>query len=378
MPDFAEPRLLMLQVIREYAADRLHEIGEAETVKDRHAAAYQELAELAAPNLLGSDQKLWLDRLELDHDNFRAAFDWSVARGDAQRALSLGAAFWRFWQLRGHLREGRARLDAILAMPGVAEHREDRLRALEAAGGVVYWQGDMPAAKALYDECLEEARATGDKGAMAHALYNASFPRMVDQSDLHAGIDLLEEALPLFREVKDDLGLARCQWAIASARHFERRFDEAIVALDEAIPLFRKLDERFSLGWALHTRAVIAIPMGECGPAQEFVREGLDIFSRANDLSGITLFLDDAASVAQLCGDHLRALRLAGAAAVHQALTGAGLGTIVGTEEGRNWLKNISTDDERRAWAQGQAMTVEQAVAYALVQESAEATGRAS
>src|SRR4029077_19584146 len=144
------------------------------------------------------------------------------------------------------------------------EFPQDRLRALEAAGGVVYWLGDMPAAKVLYDECLELVRATGDKGAIAHALYNASFPRMVDQSDLPAGIRLLEEALPLFREVKDDLGLARCQWGLANAMHFESRFDEAVVALDEAIPLFRKLDERFSLGWALHTRTVIAVPKGEC------------------------------------------------------------------------------------------------------------------
>lgn len=375
MPDFEEPRLLMLQVIREYAADRLQETGEAGEIKDRHAAAFQELAEMAAPNLLGPDQKRWLDRLELDHDNFRAAFDWSVAQGDARRALCLGAAFWRFWQMRGHLREGRARIESILAMPGGKDYPEERLRALEAAAGVVYWQGDMPAAKAMYDECLEMVRATGDKAAIANALYNASFPRMVDQSDLPAGLLLLEEALPIFREVKDDLGLARCQWAIASARHFERRFEEAIVALEEAIPLFRKLDERFSLGWALHTRVVIAVPMGECDPAQEFVREGLEIFSHANDVSGIVLFLDDAASVAQVCGDQMRALRLAGAAAAHQASTGAGLGTIVGTEEGRNWLGTIRTDEERRAWSQGQAMTLEKAVAYALEPESA---GKAS
>src|SRR4029077_13193275 len=96
------------------------------------------------------------------------------------------------------------------------EFPQDRLRALEAAGGVVYWLGDMPAAKALYDECLELVRATGDKRAIANALYNASFPRMVAQSDLPAGILLLQEALPLFREVNDDLGVARCQWAIAS------------------------------------------------------------------------------------------------------------------------------------------------------------------
>jgi len=139
MPDFDEPRLLMLQVIREYAMDLLQASGEEDLIRDRHAAAFQALAESAAPHLFGADQKEWLDRLEIDHDNFRAAFDWSLSRGDAKRALCLGAAFWRFWQMRGHLREGRARLDAVLASPGAGEHPAERASALAAAGGIAYW-----------------------------------------------------------------------------------------------------------------------------------------------------------------------------------------------------------------------------------------------
>jgi tetratricopeptide (TPR) repeat protein len=256
-------------------------------------------------------------------------------------------------------------------MPGAGEFPEERLRTLEAAAGVVYWQGDMPGAQVLYDECLELVRATGEKRAIANALYNASFTRLVNRSDIPAGVRMLEEALPNFRAVNDELGVARSQWALASARHFEGRLDETIAALDEAIPLFRKLDERFSLGWALHTRTVVAVLKGECARAQEFVHEGLEIFAQAGDLTGMALLLDDAASVVQLCGDQIRALRLAGAADAHQATTGAGLGAIVGAEEGRRWKQEISTDEERRAWAQGQAMTLEQAVAYALEPESA-------
>src|SRR5439155_12670271 len=176
MPDFEEPRLLMLQVVREYAADRLQESGDAETTKDRHAAAYQALAEAAAPKLFGPDRKKWLDRLELDHDNFRAAFDWAIARGDARRALSLGAAFWRIWQMRGHLSEGKARLETTLAMRGTGEYPSEKARAMEAAGGVAYWQGNMDAAQAKYDESLVLVRAECDRRRLANALYNASFP----------------------------------------------------------------------------------------------------------------------------------------------------------------------------------------------------------
>ena len=170
MPDFDEPRLLMLQVIREYAFESLEGSGEAAQIRDRHAGAYQALAEAAAPNLFGADQKKWLDRLELDHDNFRAAFEWSVLRGDAQRALCLGAAFWRFWHMRGDLREGRVRLDAVLAMPGAGDDRANRAHGLEAAGGVAYWQGDMEGAEKYYEEALELARAAGSPGGARRAM----------------------------------------------------------------------------------------------------------------------------------------------------------------------------------------------------------------
>src|SRR5207247_8354397 len=116
-------------------------------------------------------RKQWLDRLEMDHDNFRAAFDWAQSRGNDVRALLLGAAFWRFWQMRGHLREGRARIEAILASPAAQNHPAERARALEAAGGVAYWQGELRDAQAFYDECLELARAAGDKKILANALY---------------------------------------------------------------------------------------------------------------------------------------------------------------------------------------------------------------
>ena len=366
MPDFDEPRLLMLQVIREHALERLEESGEAGLVRDRHAAAFQALAEAAAPHLFGPDQKMWLDRLEVDHDNFRAAFDWAQSSGDVARALCLGAALWRFWQMRGHLREGRTRLDAILSVPGVRDHPVERARALEAAGGIAHWQGDVPAEMRFYDECLALARAGGDKKAIANALYNACFPRFVDKKDLPEGLRLAEEALALYRELGDDAGLARGLWAIGNVYHQSGQSAKAIQPLDEVIALNRRLEDRFSLGWALHTRITVAIVQRDSELARRLTREALEIFSSARDLSGIVLLLDDAASVARLEGDESRALRLAGAAARQQADTGAAIASVVNVNEGRTWKETIDTPEEERAWAEGQEMSVEQAVAYAL------------
>ena len=371
LPELDEPRLLMLQVIREFAGERLAESGEAEKIKDRHAAEFQALAENAQAHLLGAEQKRWLDRLELDHDNFRAAFDWSVARRDAVRAMCLGAAFWRFWQMRGHLREGRARLDAILAMPEARDHPAERLLALEAAGGVAYWQGDLQAARSFYEECVAIARAGADRRTIANALYNLSFPLLVGHADLVQGLALVQEALALFRELHDETGVARCLWGIGNELHFEKRYPDAMVALDEAIGLFRQLRETFSLAWALHTRALVAIKLQEASVAQRFLSEGLQIFSDAGDFSGIAVLLDDASSVANISGDVERAFKLAGASAALQASSGAELAAIVNVEEGRDWREALTTDEQRRAWAEGQAMTVQQAVAYALAPESA-------
>ena len=367
-PDYAEPRLLMLQTIREYAGERLEQSGESKEIRNRHADAYCALASAAAPNLFGEDQKKWLDRLELDDDNMRAALDWCVEQHDAERAHGLAASLWRFWQMRGHLHEGRARLTAILAMPESGGHPDSRARALEAAGGIVYWQGDMPAAQAFYDECLALRRAGDDRRELANAYYNASFPSAVNVSDLPKSEALLEQALPIYRELADEAGISGCQWAIGNLLYFRKSYDHAIGALDEAIELFRKSGNRFGLGWALHTRSLCALRTGDVARARDYVREALGLFSEAGDISGIALLLDDAGEAVIATGNRPVGIQLASAAATHQATSGAGLGSVLNLEEGRSRHEYVSGEDDERAWEAGQAMTLDQAVTLALAQ----------
>ena len=367
-PDYAEPRLLMLQTIREYSGERLEQSGESREIRNRHADAYCALASAAAPNLFGEDQKMWLDRLELDDDNMRAALDWCVEQHDAQRAHGLAASLWRFWQMRGHLHEGRARLTAILAMPESGRHTDSRARALEAAGGIVYWQGDMPAAQAFYDECLALRRAGDDRRELANAYYNASFPSAVNVSDLPKSQALLEQALPIYRDLADEAGISGCQWAIGNLLYFSKSYDNAISALDEAIELFRKSGNRFGLGWALHTRSLCAFRTGDVARARDCVREALKLFSEAGDISGIALLLDDAGEVVIAAGNRPVGIQLASAAATHQATSGAGLGSVLNLEEGRSRHEYVSGEDDERAWEAGQAMTLDQAVTLALAQ----------
>ena len=374
LPDFDEPRLLMLQVIREFALEQLQASGEADAIRDRHAAAYQALAEAAAPHLFGAEQKRWLDRLEMDHDNFRAAFDWAQSTGDARRAMSLGAAFWRFWQMRGHLREGRARLDSILAMRGTGELKAEKAGALEAAGGIAYWQGDMDAAQVFYDECLELARESGDPRAVANALYNDSFPPNISRADIPKGRALLEESLPIFRQLGDQAGIARCLWALGQLYFSLGLLPEAEATLDEAIHLFADQGDRFGEGWALFVRAMLALKMDDVPKADATGTAALKIFAAADDVTGEVMVLDSLGEVARRQGHPLRAARLTGASIAHEVTSGTGLSTLVSTREGWRVPAALS-DAEAAARAEGQAMTIEQAVAYALETTAGEVPG---
>ncbi len=374
MPDFEDPRLLMLQTIREYAGERLEESGESELIQDRHAAAYTAMAVEAQGHLFGGERKSVLDRLERDLDNFRAALDWSIACQKTEQALRLAAAMWRLWQMRGHLREGRARIESVLALPGVDDHPEAKRLALEAAGGLAYWGADMATATRFYDEALALTRATGDKKALANALYNDSFPRVVGRSDMRAALPILEEAATLYGELADNAGLARCKWAIGNVHYFLEDYPDAIPALEEAIGHFRRLGDTFSLGWALHTRALVSVNTGDAATADPLAAEALKLFSEAGDVSGVTLLLDDCAQLAQLKGERMRALRLAGASRALQAKSGTDLAAITNVT-GSKPVPAPNQDEEAGAWEEGRVMSSEEAVAYALQPESGESPG---
>jgi len=366
LPDFDEPRFLMLQTIRDFASERLEESGEAHLVRDRHLKAFITLAEQAQPELFGPRRKEWLDRLEEDHDNFRAALEWAVASGNAQQAMSLGGSFWRFWQMRGHIHEGRARLEQILALPKSGEFPTGRLAALEAAGGLAYWQADMEGAQRFYDESLALTRQVGDKRAIANAIYNDVWPMLVNRTNVPRAKTLLEEALPLFRQLSDDGGVARTLWGLGNAFYFDKDYAAAKPFLEEAQALFRESDDRFMLAWSTHTLGLVAVATGHVDLGKRCFSEALHLFVEAKDVSGITLQLDNLSVIARTEGDPVRATRLAAAAVAQQTSTGTGLGGLLSQREGRTGREGLDEQKAAIAWAEGQALTLEQAIAYAL------------
>ncbi|MDR7422919.1 MAG: adenylate/guanylate cyclase domain-containing protein [Armatimonadota bacterium] len=360
-----EPRFSMLETIREFAAERLEASGEASTIRRRHTATFLALAEAAAPRLVRPEAPGWLDRLEREHDNLRAAIGWALEQGDAETALRLGAALWRFWQMRGHVHEGRERLRAVLAMPG-ARQASAYPAAVEAAGGIAYWQGDFEGARAYYEEQLAIARAAGRPADVAGALYNLAFTHIVPQTGIDVGRAQLEEALALYAQLGDKTGIAKVHWGMASAA-FANHPDTALGHLEVCIPIFRELQDRFGLAWALHSAGLARMQRRELDAARAVFTEALRLFADARDVSGIAGLLQDFSNLALLEGDVRRAARLHGGTAGVANTGGADLKAFFETME--RWRVGDVALDKAALAADieaGRAMSAEELVAYAL------------
>jgi hypothetical protein len=173
-----EGRFLMLETIREYALERLLESGEGKTLRERHLAYYLALAEAAEPHLRGAEQVVWAERMELEHDNFRAALAWAHERGSVESPTAdsietelrlAGALFW-FWDLHDHFSEGRRWLERALARTNGTARTTARAMALYAVGGLAANQSDFVTARARLEEIVAIWREIGDTRGLALVL----------------------------------------------------------------------------------------------------------------------------------------------------------------------------------------------------------------
>jgi len=362
-----ERRFGMLETIREFAVERLEKSGEAAEMRRRHAAAYLALAERAVPAYTRRDRKTWLERLEPEHDNFRAALEWAIEGGEATIALGFTWALWRFWQMRGHLQEGRAWASRALEMPEAQGQSPERARALEGAGGLAYWQSDPAGAQKWYGEALEVAERMGDPKLIADALYNYAFS--FDPGKWGEQVDLLEQildrAMKLYEELGDRAGIANTHWALGNLAYGQVDYQRAVDWTTQSLAEARELGDDFLTGWSLFMRGGALARLGRWDEAVEPWREGLRLFVESGDLTGILFNLDGLADAAIARGDSERGLRLR---AVTQALrveTGAEL--LESDRETRGTPQHGLTEEEAAmAKAEGEAMTLEQAVAHAL------------
>ena len=367
-----EPRFFMLETIREFATERLAESEDAATVPARHAAYFLDVAASAAPDLFGAKQADLLDALQQDHDNFRAAITWAADSRELSTALRLGGALWRFWQMRGHLREGAERLGQLVDSPGAEEDPEALAAALEGAGGITYWMGRWDEAERYYTRCLELRRRLGDRAALAEALYNLSFVYAVPappRQDLERALRLNDEALQIYQELDDRRGRGKVLWNIAHVEERRRNPSQSRDAARRAVELFREVDDRFGLGWALHSEGIAEAQLQEFDEAESAFTEAMEIFSMAGDHTGIALLLGDFGFLAGSLGDTRRGSRLWGAALAAEERSGQAL--VSNFDEnvfgwGTAIRGSLSEQEYERLVAEGREMEMEEAIRFAL------------
>jgi predicted ATPase/class 3 adenylate cyclase len=365
------PRFVMLETIRSFAWERLEADGQALELRRRHAEYYAAFAEMAMPHLTAKDRPTWLDRVQDDHDNLRAAITFAVESGDARLGMRLVYALWRFWQSRAHLQEGAERTATVLAIPTDELRTELRARALEAGGGIAYWRGNLVEGRRYYDDALEIARELGDQHLIADGLYNAAMVRNVLEVNPPEIVDLsmamLDEAIRLYRETGDRLGAARALWGLGTAQYFSEDWPVAVDTFRAAEEALSGGEDDFMQGWVLHQLGTTEIRLGQLDSALGHIRGALVNMRAAGETTGLVLVLDDFADHAAASGDLPRALRLIGAGRALEDATGTGLAAA--TEEvmrRERYREALGTADADRLVAEGRAMSLDEAVEYAL------------
>jgi predicted ATPase/DNA-binding CsgD family transcriptional regulator len=309
--DAGEPRFSMLETIREYAGERLDASGAGDAVRERHAHEYLRLVQAAEAGFKGPDQRIWLERLELEEDNVRAALRWAIDRQQAPLALQLGGLLGPFWQIRDRLTEGLLWLDQALALDA-GDASALRARALTAAGGLAFLRGEQGRAATLQRESIELWRRLGDTAGMAAALHNLA--RAVHyQAEFDEAAELYHEALALRRRANDRLGLAATLNSLGVLMR-DRSDDAAAMALyQESLSLYRDLGDSWGQALLLNNMSRVTRDAGDLEQTGALCLESLELFVGLGDKHGVTWVVSNLSIVAQRQGAPARAARLTGA-----------------------------------------------------------------
>ncbi|TMD51901.1 MAG: tetratricopeptide repeat protein, partial [Chloroflexi bacterium] len=300
-----EPRLVLLETIRQYGLEVLTVSGEMEITRQVHALYYLRLAEEAEPELGGPQQAVWLERLEREYDNLRAALRWCLERGEVRQniemALRLAGALQWFWEVRGHWSEGQNYLERALAgSKGVAVPVQ--VKALKAAAHLAYVQRDTDRAEALSEESLARYRELGDTAGIALSLRLLGVLAWSKFNFVEA-ISLTEESLTLFRELGHKEGIAWSLFNLADALFFSQG-DPAKVhtLLEEGLALCREMGHKEGLAWGLGLLGLVFLQQGNAVKARSLLEEGI-LSSREIGDRNIAWLLIGLGSVAESLGD---------------------------------------------------------------------------
>jgi predicted ATPase/DNA-binding SARP family transcriptional activator len=315
-----ETRYDLLEVVRQYAADRLDELG-ADSTRSRHAAWCMALAERAEPELSGESQASWLSELEAEHDNMRAALAYFAETGGHQHALRLTVLLSRFWYVRGHLAEARRRLEAVL--PTAVGQDPNLLRRAQTAGAsIALLQGDYVASTGFAEGALDSARRTGEPKFVANALSNLGAIVLAGGDEGRAAV-VLDEALELAREVGDERITALALNNLGDLALSTGDYRRAGPLFEESHALLRSRGDTANIARSLFNLGAVDLMLGANRGAEARFRESLELARAADDKEDLAWCLEGFAALAASNGEGERAATLLGAAGALLARIGA-------------------------------------------------------
>jgi tetratricopeptide (TPR) repeat protein len=321
-PD-GEPTYVLLETVREFGLEQLADSGEADELGRRHAAWYLSLAERAAPELLGPDQRQWVERLDRDLPNLRAALEWMIEHGEPERALQLAGTLSSFWFLRGHLREGTEWLDQALAQAPNAPPAT-RSWAFFSAGMLRWAAGDFSQANAIGDRALSHAREHHIVFGEATALY-LLFLVSLAQRQRDQAVTLGERALSRMREAGNRAWLAYVLGDVGLELIIAGDLDRGAAMIEEGLALHRELGNKQGVGNKLSDLGILKHDAGdEVGATRDYA-ESLRLLWEGGDTWYIATPVAGLAAIAMSAGNAEQASRLIGAATALRARSGGAL-----------------------------------------------------
>ncbi len=367
-----EPRFSMLEIVREYALERLSTSGEGEETRRRHLEHFVVFAEQAEPELIGADQIEWLDRVDHEHDNLRAALAYALETADSSSALRLVVGVRRFWHIHGYLAEGRQVLESALAITPVAPS-EDRANALNMIGILAGEQGDFDAARVKFQAALADARAVGATRSISSALVNLGNMAFYG-GDLDAARDLYKESIEHFASLGDLRGQALAKENVGLMALTADDVPEAVTWLTDALELAREVGDDREVAAASRSLAAAMIELGETVQATNLLAESLALARGLGEAHGIAVCLETFAGISATGGDVERAATLFGASDAARASIGAQRQPdqqILYDRWLARTLADLDTNTYSTRYEDGRALTLDDACALALGRDAA-------
>ncbi|MDQ3161631.1 MAG: winged helix-turn-helix domain-containing protein [Actinomycetota bacterium] len=405
-----EPRFGMLETIREYALERLTERGDGEVVRRRHAGFYALLAEKAEPELRGPQQLTWVERLDAELANIRAALTWATESGEVESGQRIGAGLWRFWQMRGLLDEGRERLERLLAVGSgsraarasvewtvatiaIVQGDHDAVRRFLEASLPVHRKlgddrrvasslavlcasavatGDADKALALAEEGLAVARRSGDPSMEAMLLFNVGMAHGW-RRELEEAESAIEESVRKARQggnvtsvanwlrALGSISVARCDWEQARA-HFE-----------ESLDLGRELGQPWCISHSLSNLALVAQETRDYDTARRLLAESIAIEQEGGERLGLAANLEVYGRLAAAQDHPVRAAHLYGCASVLRESVGVDaceLGWPDPEPHVARLRDALGAEAFAEAWEEGRSLTLDESLDYALAEEA--------